>query len=63
MEKKEDEGEKPPSPVVTCTKWYVGDNRGRSPDHQAPQKEESDGIIKKQEHIRTGFYWSYMLLL
>ena len=30
MEKKEDEGEKPPSPVVTCTKWYVGDNRGRS---------------------------------
>ena len=54
MEKKEDEGEKPPSPVVTCTKWYVGDNRGRSPGHQAPRKEESDGIIKKQEHIRTG---------
>ena len=51
IEKKEEGEEKPPSPVVTCTKWYVGDNGGRSPDHQAPQIEESDGIIRNNNFM------------
>ena len=59
-EKKEGGEEEPPSPVVTCTKWYVHDN-GRSRDHLTPSKREP-GVIVGNNNVICLFLLSLLPL-